>query len=75
MMPRHTIGNPRYENADIRRPVSSHRIHQTAPLCGARYDSVLKIAAVERTLGVCVERRDAVKQERAAMYTRTQNDQ
>ena len=29
MMPRHTIGNPRYETADIRRPVSSHRIHQT----------------------------------------------
>ena len=29
MMPRHTTGNPRYETADIRRPVSSHRIHQT----------------------------------------------
>ena len=28
-MRRHTIGNPRYETADIRRPVSSHRINQT----------------------------------------------
>ena len=29
MMPRHTIGNPRYEATDIRRPVSSNRVHQT----------------------------------------------
>lgn len=31
IMPRHTTGNPRHETADIRRPVSSHRIvlHQS----------------------------------------------
>ena len=38
MMPRHNLGNPKYGTADIQRPVSTHCIHQTAPLFGARYD-------------------------------------
>ena len=29
MMPRHTIRNSRYETPDLRRPVSSHHVHQT----------------------------------------------
>ena len=31
MMPRHTIGNPRHETPDLRRPVSITTLSQTAP--------------------------------------------